>query len=349
MIIAHPLWLLSLLLLPLPFILFRRKGYVGHSNLRFFDRIKGSSLLHALPITLLVIGFVALAIALARPQDRHIIGTESFKSRDILVSIDVSGSMEQYFGPVPPSVVGETDLDKEFPGKPKSVIGTQEEPQDSYSYYRSAQRGTRRIDNAIGATLDFVKNRNQAQTGDRIGIFVFDTDQYWSWPLTHDLKIVYRKAHFADEGVGGGTNFGRTKPGPLDAATTHLDEMGKSKTRILIMVTDGEDQLADGTFERLRSLASDYDLRLYVIGVGESISRGTADILRLAEATGGKAFAVDRPGDLNRVFDTIDKMEQSVVTVEVTEKREELFHYFAYLALGFFLLGTIGQALVLNR
>ncbi|MGE0265492.1 MAG: hypothetical protein AB7V06_22670 [Candidatus Obscuribacterales bacterium] len=345
MILVHPLWLLSLLLLPIPWLLLRRKGYVGHSSLRLFDRLQGSRILHAIPGTLIVLGFVALAIALARPQDRHIIGQETFKSRDILVAIDVSGSMESYFGPVPPSVVGETDLDKDFPGKPPRVLGQPQDP-DGYPY---AKKGNRRIDNAIGATLDFIKNRYKANNGDRIGLFVFDTDQYWSWPLTHDLKIVYRKTQFADEGLGGGTNFGRTKPGPLDAATAHLDEMGKSKTRILIMVTDGEDVIPSGTFDRLTSLASDYDLRIYVIGVGESISRGSADILRLAEATGGKAFAVDRPGDMTRVFDTIEKMEQSLISVEVNEQREELFHYFAFAALGFFLIGTIAQALVLNR
>ncbi len=43
--------------------------------------------------------------------------------------------------------------------------------------------------------------------------------------LTHDLKMIYRKVEFADEGLGGGTNFGEYKPGPIDFAADHFDEL----------------------------------------------------------------------------------------------------------------------------
>ena len=337
MVLADPIWLLSLLLLPLPWLFFRRKGYVALPNLGIHKNTSASRFLAALPTVLLVLGFVALAIALARPQDRKMIGTETFQSRDIIIALDKSGSMEGNFGPIPPSVVGETDLDKNFPGKPPPIL------KDAYSQQYSKNR---RIDHAVYAVLDFVKYRHMKDTGDRIGLFTFDNDQYWSWPLTHDLKVVFRKAHFADEGVGGGTNFGREIPGPLDAAVTHLEEMGKAKTKVFIMVTDGQDDLSRRTFNRLSDLASDNEIRLYVIGVDMPRSM---PIMALADATGGKSFRVDRPGDLMKSFQEIDELAQSQITVEVNEERKELFHWFAIPALVLLLLGSILRALVVHR
>lgn len=346
MVLANPIWLLSLLLLPLPWILLRRKGYVGFPNLEIQRNTRGSRFLSVMPTLLLILGFVALAIALARPQASEVLSTESFQSRDIIIALDKSGSMESPFGPPSPSVVGETELDKDFPGKPDKILV--QEGYDQYSY--RAKKGQRRIDHAIGAILDFVRYRHKMNTGDRVGIFTFDDDQYWSWPLTHDLKMIFRKAHFADEGVGGGTNFGRVEPGPLDAAIAHYDEMGKAKTRVFIMVTDGEDAIPRRTIDRLVELCQDNNVRLYVIGVGESISRGAdVDILRLAEATGGKSFRVDKPGDLTKSFQEIDELARSVVTVEVNERRKELFHWFAIPSLILLLLGTILRSLVVNR
>ena len=311
--------------------------------------IKGSAVLARLPTIILVLGFVALAIAIARPQNKENVSTETFKSRDIIISLDKSGSMNTNLGPIPPSVVGETDLDKDFPDKPERILVQDDRNVNQYDPYGRPVQGRRQIDHAIAAVLDFVRYRHNVNSGDRIGIFTFDDDQYWSWPLTHDLKMIFRKAHFADEGTGGGTNFGRVDPGPLDAAIEHFEEMGKSDTRVFIMVTDGEDSIPRRTFERLQSLAESNNVRLYVIGIGRSIARGHADILSLAEATGGKSFIADKPGDLTKSFSEIDELERSVVTVEVNEKREDLYLWFAIPALILLLLGTTMRALVVNR
>ncbi|MDZ4838050.1 MAG: VWA domain-containing protein [Candidatus Melainabacteria bacterium] len=343
MILAHPLWLLLLVLVPLPWLIARHKGYVGFPDTKRITPSKGGWILHLIPILLLVAGFAALSVALARPQKLHVISTNSFKSRDIILSVDISGSMGAQFGKPPESVVGQTELDKDFPGRPDRPAAGKANPQDYYG----TRVGERRVDNAQAATLDFIRNRFLAKAGDRVGLFVFDTDQYWHWPLTHDLKMIYRKVHFADEGLGGGTNFGSTPPGPLDAAAEHLDDMGRAATRVLIMVTDCEDNLYGDAFARLEALSAKYNLKLYVIVVGTN--QQDPDIVRLAKATGGEGFLASSPQALKDCFDRIDSMEQSTVTVETSESREELFFYFAWAAIGLFLLGALGEALVLNR
>ena len=76
------------------------------------------------------------------------------------------------------------------------------------------------------------------------------------------------------------------------------------------------------------ALAGKYRLKLYVIVVGSD--QTNSDIIKLAEATGGAGFLANNPQNLKDCFTTIDKMEQSTVTVETSENREELFYYFAW-------------------
>ncbi len=76
----------------LPWLLLRRKGYVGYSDVRLAKSIGASNLLHLIPIILLSLGFAALSFALARPQNVQVITSQTIKARDIIVAVDKSGS-----------------------------------------------------------------------------------------------------------------------------------------------------------------------------------------------------------------------------------------------------------------
>lgn len=339
MVLAQPLWLALLLLVPLPWLLLRRKGYVGYSDVRLAKTIGASSLLHLIPIILLSLGFAALSIALARPQNVQVISTQTIKARDIIIAVDKSGSMGSRFeGTIPPRQTGNSELDKAFPNRPKkkNPDGSEEDKH-------------RRLDAAQAAVLNFIRDRYAAGAGDRVGVILFDFLPYYSWPLTHDLKMIYRKIEFADEGLGGGTNFGEYKPGPIDFAADHFDELGQSVTKVLIMVTDGEDRMSPGTMQRLQDLLNSKGIKLYVIGVGETMAQRDIDILRLAESVGGKSFRVENAKDLDDCFRSIDQLERSAVQIETSQKREEMFMAFAMAAVVLLVLGVIGEALVLNQ
>ena len=83
--------------------------------------------------------------------------------------------------------------------------------------------------------------------------------------------MIYRKGLFVQEGLGGGTSL----QAAIEGAFEHFDERGQAASKVLILVTDGEDSfdvnsLAKGLQAR--------NIRLYVIGVGEDLARGGSDI-----------------------------------------------------------------------
>jgi len=343
MVLAHPFWLLLLPLLLLPWVGLRRKGFVGYSDNSLARGIPAGAMLYRLPLLLISLAFVLLVVALARPQRLHVQSSEADRARDIIVAVDISGSMGSPFaGEIPQRERRDPELDKELPvGPPRRGMSGGE--------LQSAPDNHRRIDAAQGAVIRFVEDRYLARAGDRIGIEVFDMSPHWSWPLTHDLRQIYRKGQFVDQGLGGGTNFGEFKPGPIDAAAEHFDEMGKSKTKVLIMVTDGEDNLSAATIDRLADVLQSRGIHFYLIGVGETLATRDVDIMRLAERVGGSVFRVENAQDLARCFDGINQMERSVIEVQSSVQHEELFFYFAAVAIFLFALGMIAEALITSQ
>ncbi len=342
MMLAQPLWLLLILLLPIPWLLLRRRGYFGSSTTHLADGLPGNIIVYKVPLILMSLALIAAAIALSRPQEAHVLTQQVKKARDIIIAVDTSGSMgESFLGEIPKRAP-HPELDKQLKIKPRRTT-----PSNQAS--GSVPVGKRRIDAAQYAVIRFVENRFLAKAGDRVGILTFDDMPRWSWPLTHDLKMIYRNGEFVDQGLGGGTNFGAYTKGPIDAAIDHFDEMGQSETRAFIMITDGEANLNSDTFYRLVAGINRLGIRFYVIGVGEALAHSNIDILQLVKTVGGKAYRVENANDLAACFDEINRLEQSLVQTVSSTDHEQHFYYFAAAAMILLLLGVTFEALILSQ
>jgi Mg-chelatase subunit ChlD len=348
MTFSQPLWLLALLLVPVYWLFFSRRGKLGLTHVNGLGNGFGARFLMFLPKLLYTLALIALVGALARPQRVYFEADDSIKARDIIITVDKSGSMgSQVTGDAPKRTAPDTDLDKDFPGMPKSTLPPAD---NSMAGFGPAIPGApTRIEVAQDAVLDFVRNRYTAHQSDRIAVMTFDIYQYWFWPLTDDLKIIYRNAKFLSRTVGDGTNFGSIDPGPIDAAVAHFDEIGKARSKVIIMVTDGEDEIPADAMARLTKKMLDRDVHFYVVGVGETLATQQVDVMRLADAVGGHVFRVEKAGDMQQVFQQIDTMERSAIKVASTEKRDERFIYFAFAALGLLTMGFLASMLVHNQ
>jgi Ca-activated chloride channel family protein len=333
----HPLWLLALLLLPLPWLFLKRREYLPHSNVGML-RAKGSGWLRRMPLAAFTVGLALLIVCISRPQVREDAGNQTIMSRDIIVAVDISGSMGAGFeGEIPKLEGGNPELDKQLPLPPK--------PDPSRGEYRDPSTGHRRIDAAQNAVLRFVRFRFERAAGDRMGIEVFDTQARWSWPLTDDLKMIYRKGLFVDAGLGGGTSL----PVAIEAAMAHFDERGQAASKVMILVTDGEDYIPDSTMSSLQSQLKARGVRLYVIGVGEDLARGGADIFRLAKDAGGATFGVRNAAEMAKCFDSIDALERSPVQVQMSPHFRDIFHFFAIAGLLFVCIALVGEAIIVSN
>lgn len=337
-------WLYLLPLLPLPLLLLRQRGYVGFSNNDLLPEQRRPRWVTWIPKVLSLLTAALVLLALARPQVAGPPTTRTIIGRDIIVAVDISFSMSTEFkGELKdkPSIPG-LDLPPgiDTKGKPKDDQWRPQRPDDGK---------VQRIDAAQHAVMTFIANRWRANAGDRVGLILFDDQPRHGWPLTDDLRMIYRKGQFIQHGLGGGTNFGERPPGPVDMAEEHFKELGQSQTRVLIMVTDGEDQLSFYAKRRLAEIITRNNIRLYVVGVGETLAKKDVDIIKLAEQVGGKVFRVEDSQAMVNCFAEIDRMERSPISVAVDETRSDVFFYFAGAAALTLMLSLLAGALILNR
>lgn len=328
---AYPFLLsLTLAVLPMLWLRPRRQAALGHSQVAMHKGLRYFALVGWIPTILFVLAWAALCVALARPLLPETVEKRSIQTRDFVIVTDISGSM---FVPI------SDPSQQQFAGGQPGSTGP-----------GSESRRLQRIDVAQEAIKVFVERRK----GDRVALLVFDDDTYYHWPLTDDLKIIQRKSQLLNKRPGGGTNFEGPSDlyrgmGPLQAAINHFGEMGKARTKVLVMVTDGESIISARRFEELATQMEAIGVRIYVLGVGESWVNGssmTMDLRRFVDRLAGTIIPVGDAVELRNAFDTIDKLEVSKVELEKQTSFKDIYHWFLLGSLALWLLYLASSALV---
>ncbi|KNY28678.1 vWA domain-containing protein [Pseudobacteroides cellulosolvens] len=179
-----------------------------------------------------------------------------------------------------------------------------------------------RLEVARKTMEDFIKGRND----DRISLVIFAGTAYTRVPLTLDHNILRESlAGVHSKSVNqDGTAIGM-------AVSVGLSRLKKSDSasRILILVTDGDNNAGDIDPNTASQLAKDLGVRIYTIGVGsdktiipvdyfgqtryQQVEGGLDEELlkNVANTTGGQYYRAKDPQALAQIFSTIDKLEKS--------------------------------------
>ncbi|KGL49138.1 aerotolerance regulator BatA [Porphyromonas gulae] len=314
MTFAYPELLWLLILLPLMaawYILQARKtsATMTISSLKPFEggrRGLRVYLRHSLPILrVLSVGF--LIIALARPQNTNSWQKDSIEGIDIMLAMDVSGSMQAM----------------DF--KPN------------------------RLEAAKDVAISFINNR----PNDNIGMVTFAGESFTQCPLTTDHAVLLNMVQDLQMGVlDDGTAIGMG----LATAVNRLKD-SKAKSRVVILLTDGSNNMGDITPRMAADIAKTFGIRVYTVGVGTrgeapfpiqtefgvriqnvpvDIDEPTLD--GIAEVSGGKYFRAVDNKTLDEIYKEIDKLEKTRLMTKSFKAYEE--KYFVYALIAFLLLLT---------
>lgn len=212
--------------------------------------------------------------------------------------------------------------------------------------------------NRFTVAKDLIAEFIRKRTDDRIGIVTFGSRAATRVPITYDRRIAEAILDRADIGEhGNGTAIGHA----LATAVNRL-RTSKTRSRVIILVTDGVNN--SGSIEPLvaAELAARSGIKVYTIGVGsegpvplpvkrqnpftgmvETVYthiRGELDektLRQIAETSGGEFFRATDARALSAVLQRIDTLEKTRLTAPKREQIDEL--YVAPLAAGLTLLG----------
>jgi Ca-activated chloride channel family protein len=203
-----------------------------------------------------------------------------------------------------------------------------------------------RLEASKTVAIDFVNDRPD----DRLGLVIFSGEAFTQCPLTTDHAIL--KNMFSNVKTGllaDGTAIGMG----LATAVNRLKD-SKSKSRVIILMTDGVNNQGAISPETAAEIAKQYNIRVYTIGVGTKgkayspvamdatgkLIYDYADVQidepllkNIAAMTGGKYFRATGNKKLKEVYTEIDKLEKTRFETSEYRKRREEFWAFAMLAL----------------
>ncbi|WP_044216068.1 vWA domain-containing protein [Dysgonomonas gadei] len=320
MVYANPKYLyLLLLLIPLIvwYIIKLRKMQATFKMSSGFAFEKAPSTIRVylrhFPFLLRVIAIALVIIVLARPQSVNSSDVSNSEGIDIVMALDISGTMmAQDFSPT-------------------------------------------RLEAAKKVAAEFINDR----PNDRIGLVIFGGESFTQCPLTTDHKVLLNLLTEVKFGmIEDGTAIGLG----LANSVNRLKD-SKSKSRVVILLTDGSNNAGQIAPLTAAELAASYDIRVYTIGIG---SRGTSTarimtpyglqtmqvsgdfdertLTEIAAITKGQYFRATDNTSLSAIYDEIDQMEKTHISVNTVTKRKELYMPFAIFA-----LALVGLELVLRR
>lgn len=130
---------------------------------------------------------------------------------------------------------------------------------------------------------DFIKSRK----GDRVGLIAYGHEAYLIAPLSFDVNAV---AALLDE-LAIGLPGHRTDLGRAIGLAVKTFDTDYDSTRVLVLLSDGEDNSGELTGFDAAGLAAQNDIRVHTVGFASNIESDGADVLRsIAHSTGGTFF-----------------------------------------------------------
>jgi von Willebrand factor type A domain len=323
-----PWWGLFVLLLFIPawFLRRRRQNRMGHSNVGLHSNL-GSSKIGILPALTLAVALLFFAGAATRPVQDYTVETQWVEAHEIEIDVDFSGSMDGRDIPGAASALLPPNIGGCINGEHNDDWENQRDDKGNLTV-NPAPSAMRRINAACFAVLNFVMHRN----GDRIGLVMFNDAAYFLLPLWFEQKVIVRQAQLINKrGTKGGTNFSgqdetNKNLGPLQLNINNLKTYGQSNSKIMIMVSDGEDHISKERRQDLADQMNAQGIHLYVLGVGPGWYKegSNPDLKILTEQVEGKVFPIKDADSLLAAFDTINRLEPSKIHRDLNVKHHEL-------------------------
>lgn len=215
-----------------------------------------------------------------------------------------------------------------------------------------------RLESAKETIAQFVNGR----ASDRIGLVVFAGESFTMVPLTLDYPMLLSRVDEIESASSARIKDGTALGVAIANAAGRLKD-SQAKSRVMIFMTDGENNSGTIDPETGLEIARGYGIKVYSIGVGRDgptkIPVYTRDIFgqtvktyhpfestvnedllrRMAQDTGGKYYRATSEDALKKVFADIDNLEKSKIDINKFTRYSENFPPLLRWALVLYLLG----------
>lgn len=222
-----------------------------------------------------------------------------------------------------------------------------------------------RLEAAKQVAAEFISGRPD----DNIGLTIFAGEAFTQCPMTTDhsslLNLLQNvRTDIAARGlIQDGTAIGMG----LASAVSRLKD-SKAKSKVVILLTDGSNNMGDLSPMTSAEIAKSLGIRVYTIGVGTNkvapypmpvaggvqyvnvpVEIDTRTLSDIAATTNADFYRATNTGELHEIYKEIDKLEKSKLSVTQFSKRYDAYQPFAAVAALALLLELLLRITVFRR
>lgn len=205
-----------------------------------------------------------------------------------------------------------------------------------------------RLEAAKKVARDFIKGRIQ----DRIGLVIFSGDAYSLAPLSTDYELLFS---YLDEVNSDMIENRGTAIGSALAVSTNRMRESETKSKVCILISDGENTSGNIDPITAAELAYGYDIKIYTILVGKNgqVPMGKdifgrpqmiesqvdeSTMRKIANIGNGEFFRVGDAEALKSVFNKIDQYEKAEIKETRYKDTSDYYHIYLMWAIVLYLM-----------
>ncbi len=176
----------------------------------------------------------------------------------------------------------------------------------------------------------------EKRPNDQIGLVVFGNFAYIASPLTYDKNSIKQIINTLYATIAG-SNYTVINDALFQGAK--LFEKTKAKSKVLILLTDGQSRGDNVPFDVSMRMIKDMGVKVYTVGIGNKGDFNGAYLDLIAKESSGKTFSANSPKALQKVYAQIDKLEKSKIENNTYIKKNYLYElplFIAFMALLFY-------------
>jgi Ca-activated chloride channel family protein len=168
---------------------------------------------------------------------------------------------------------------------------------------------------------DFIKSR----LNDNVGVVLYGDFAFIASPITYEKEIVSDMIDYMTQGMAGQN----TAIGEAIAMSVRAFEHSKAKSKIIILLSDGEHNSGAISPKDALAMAKYKNIKIYAIAIGNDGEVDSALLQKIAKESGGVFYSAVSAKELKEVYDSIDELESSKISSKEYKLKE--YHYQIFL------------------
>ena len=240
-----------------------------------------------------ILVFVTLFIALTSPIIIDRLNPLNRHGKDIVLSIDASGSMNS----------------------------------SGFDYDDEVSEGKRL--NRFEITKLIAKDFISSRVNDNIGIVLYGDFSFIASPITYEKAIVIDMLGYLTQGMAGQN----TAIGESIAMSIRAFKHSKAKTKIVVLLSDGEHNSGSVSPKDAVKTAKEKNIKIYTIAMGNKGEADETLLAKIAEDTDGEFFSATNAKELKKVYEKINELESSKIKSREYLLKEYLYSFLLVISL----------------